>query len=72
VTSGVSSWRDGDGEEWVPSIVAAERLAIDPHRVRDWVRRDRVRSERVGRHRWVNYQDCAAQELRTRTTGRAR
>lgn len=61
---------DEDGEEWLPSIEVAERLGIDPHRIRDWVARGRVRSHRVGRHRWVNFPDAAAREhaWRTRTT----
>lgn len=57
-----------DGREWLRPNDVVERLpGVTRERVRVWVHRQRVRSIKVGRERWVCWQDCVDQERETRS-----
>lgn len=64
--------RDPDGEEWLTPAEAAERLGIERDLVYLWVSRATgIRTEKIGRHRYVNMSDVSNAEhaWRTRRTG---
>lgn len=59
--------RAPDGLEWLRAADVAARLpGVSVGLVKVWVHRGRVASMRVGRQRWVCWQDCLLQERATR------
>lgn len=60
--------RDHRGLEWLRPVEVVDRLpGVTRSRVDVWVHRRRVRSLKVGSELWVCWQDCAAQEVATRS-----